>query len=879
MTWFRMVGSRLMGSFRRDRGDAEMDRELRFHLEMEEAENRRKGMSAAAARNAARRSFGNVTSAREMHREGRGFAAFETLAQDVRYGLRTMARNPGFTAVAVVTMALGIGVNSAIFSVTDAVLLRPLPYPEPDRVVEIGQEPNGGLPGKLSTLMVRYLRERFRSCEAFAPTIGNSGILVVGEHVEPVSMLEVSAAYFDVLGVRPAVGRGFSEDDEQPGSPLSAVLSDEIWRRVFAGNPDVLGESVQIGGKLYRIRGVMPPEFRTFPPRDVWAPFRFDARGAGMNYTVMGRLAHDTSRAEAQSELDVLTAGYGPDAGFPDRRRFVALDYQSNLGSDVQPALVALSWAVGMVLLIACANLACLLLARGSSRQKEIAMRAALGGGRGRIVRQLLTESVLLALLGGGLGVLFARAGISTLLALSPANYSIWNVQVDTRVLLATLAVSVAAGILFGLVPALETTRRDLRDVLQNAAGRASAGRRSAVMRRALVTAEVALCVVLLAGAGLLVRTLINLRNVELGFNSEDVLTARLSVEGDAYREPRKVTAFYDAALSRIRNLPGVEEAAVVNSIPVERGWNLPIVIPHGPNQGELISVDWRFMTPASLNVLGIPLMKGRRIEDTDVLGSAPVTLINQAFAQRFFGDDDPIGSYVQVHPFTKEMDDPPRQIVGIVGNVKSQGLMTPAIPTMLVPLRQLPAGLLGHIHRTVRWVVRTDGREEAALVPAMQQVLRSLDPQLAFSGTRTMDEVIDRSIGEQRFQMVLLSVFGALALVMAATGIYGLVAYLVASRRREIGVRMALGATRRDVAGQVIREGVLPVAAGAAVGLVASLGLAAVLQSFLFGVGASDPLTLGAVVAVILAVGVGASLIPAGRAVRISPVAALREE
>jgi len=580
---------------------------------------------------------------------------------------------------------------------------------------------------------------------------------------------------------------------------------------------------------------------------------------------------------QARAELEVLSRDYARDSGVePDKVRFVAVDLQTHIGTPVRPALVALSYAVGLVLLIACANLACLLLARGSSRRKEIAMRAALGGGRARIIRQLLTESTLLAVLGGGLGVLLAKAGVRTLLALSPLSYMLWGVEVDMRVLLVTLAASVVAGVVFGLVPAIETTKLDLRDALQQAAGRVSAGRRSALLRRALVASEVALCIALLAGAGLLIRTFVNLRNVELGFHPEGVVTAGMNLEGEAYREPRNVTAFFAQALDRIRSLPGIEAAAAVNSIPVDRGWNLPIMIPHGASKGELTSVDWCFTTLEYLEVLRIPLLRGRRIEETDTLGSAPVAVVNQQFVRHFFGDDDPLGSYVQLHKFTPDLDDPPRQIVGVIGDVKTRGLASGARPTMFVPRPQVPASLL--TLGSVNWIVRTN-TESGQMAGAMQEVIRSLDPQLTFSKVRTMEKVIDGSVGAQRFQMVLLSIFGALALVMAATGIYGLVAYLVASRRREIGIRIALGATRGDVAGQVVREGVLPVAAGTVVGIVASLGLATVLQSFLFGVGTSDPLILGAVVVVILAVGLGASLIPAGRAVRISPVAALREE
>jgi predicted permease len=493
-------------------------------------------------------------------------------------------------------------------------------------------------------------------------------------------------------------------------------------------------------------------------------------------------------------------------------------------------------------------------------------------------MRQLLTESIVLGLAGGTLGLLFAQWGAQGLVALSPTDYSNWDTGVDLRVAFATFAAAAAAGIFFGLAPSLQALRVDLRAALHEGGERTASGGR-ARSRSALVIFEVALCTVLLIGAGLLIRTYLNLRNVELGFDPSNVLTARMSLEGAKYESARNVTALYEESLARIRELPGVESAAIVSDLPVERGLNLPIRIPQGANAGEITSVDWRYASPGYFRTMRIPLLRGRYIEETDTADSTPVTIVNQEFVRRFFGDDDPLGAHVEVHRFSKEVDDRPRQIVGVVDDVKTRGLAGPALATMFVPVAQLPDGLLKIVrgYSGADWVVRTRPGVEAG--PAVRETIASLDPQQVFRGTRTMDQIIEASLSDQRFQSTLLAVFAGLALAMAAAGIYGLISYAVSQRTREIGIRMALGAKAETLLGTIVRQGIILGAVGVMLGMVASFAIARVLQGFVFGVSTSDPATFCVVGALLVVTAAVASLIPALSVLRLDPAATLRNE
>ena len=804
----------------------------------------------------------------------------ETLLRDFRYAFRTMGRNPGFTIVVVTTMALSIGTATSIFSIADAVLLRPLPYPQPERIVEIGRDQGADAIGALDARTFGALRDGYRAAAHLAAAVGGAGNLRVGDERENVSLLKVTAGYLEVLGVAPALGRGFTQEDEQHGAPLAVILSDALWRGRFGADPRVVGETVRISNELYTVAGVMPEGFRTFPPRDAWVPLRLDFRGAGYNYAAIGRLREGVTRAQAQSELEALLASLRSEGfSWPENQRLIAMGYQSRLALSVKPALVALLGAVAMVLLIACANVAGLLLARAAARQGEIAIRTALGGGRGRIARQLLTESIALGLLGGAAGLLLAYWGVEGLLALSPTDYSDWQVGVDLRVAAAALSASVLTGLLFGFVPAITASRSDVRSALHRAGARGHSGGRS-WLRGSLVVAESALCMALLVGAALLTYSFINLRNVELGFDPSNVATARMPIEGEEYKSSRRLSAFYGEALARIQTLPGIEAAAISTSLPVERGLNLPIRVPQGPDEGEITSVDWRYVSPDFFRTMRIPLLRGRSIEPADSLDSAPVVLINQEFADRFFGQIDPVGHSVELHPFTSRIDDQPRQIVGVVGNVKTRGLAAPARPTMFVPIRQVPDGLLAVVHgfHGANWVFRV-GPGTSGVMTAIQDAVASIDSRQRMIRVRQMDDVISASLSEQRFRTTVLGVFAFLALLMAVAGIYGLIAYSVRERRREFGIRMALGASARAVVASVVRRGVAMAGAGALAGVGLSLAFARVLQRFAFGVDAADPLLFLVVAILLLGAAALASLVPASALLRLSPAVTLRQE
>ncbi|MBI3664829.1 MAG: ABC transporter permease [Acidobacteria bacterium] len=803
--------------------------------------------------------------------------------QDLRYAARTLGRSPGFTATAVLTLALGIGANTAIFSVVNAVLLRPLPYPEPERLVDIMRRYRGFDDNGQSGAEFLFYREHCRSFERLAAFDGvSSGLnLVVGGEAEYVRALGASADYFRVFGAEPARGRSFQEEEDRPDGANVAVLSHALWQRRFNCDPDIVGRAVSLGGRAYTIVGVTPAGFNSIPPADVWTALHPSPRNEDPNFDVVGRLKAGVTLAQAQSEMDAVGEAFRRQSARAQEDRSVPWlrPLQSYLARSVRPALLVILGAVGVVLLIACVNTANLLLVRASSRAREIAIRAALGAGRQRIVRQLLTESVLLALAGGGLGLLVARWSVPGLLALTPAEYSIWqHVGVDGTVLGVTVALSLLTGIVFGLAPALEITRLDLSEAFKAGGGRTTSGRRAGWLRQALVVAEVALCMVLLVGAGLLVRTFMNLRRVNPGLDPHNVLTAQMSLYGDRYRTAEKLAAFYESGLARIRQLPGVEGAAVISNLPIERGLNMPAFLVDGPLAGETRMSDWRYITPDYFRVMKIPLLAGRYLEEADTARSANVAVVNQEFARRYFANGEAIGRHIQT--FRGADGERAREIVGIVGDVKERGLDGPARPVMHVPVSQAPDRALGATHYwfQVSWVVRA--REGGSgLIADMQQKVRAVDPEQPFSGFRTMEQVMAGSLRQQQFQMMLLGLFAALALALAAAGIYGLISYSVVQRTQEIGIRLALGATAGSLVRAIVWQGTALAGAGVAAGLIAALALTRLLERFVFGVGTADPATFLGVAMLLVAVAAAASLIPALRVVRLNPMDTLRVE
>ena len=873
----RMFLARIAGLFRYPRRDRDLDEEVQFHLDALAEDLQRRGLSPEDARAAARRHFGGVIQMKEAYRDQRGLPAVETFAQDVRYAVRTLLRTPGFTLAALLTLALGIGANSAIFSVVHAVLLRPLPYAEPERLVQMVWRARGYEGTGLTGPQYLAFRDDLQSLEALAAWSGAGSFnLVHGEMAEFVSGLYISKEYFTVFRVQPAVGQPFTADEDRAGGPDVAILSHALWRRQFGADPGVIGRAILLGDKPVRIAGVMPASFANQTGSDIFLPLKPGptGRGSGSNYTVAGRLRSDVTIDQAVAESAAVLGAVRNEWRLPDETTYAFRPLQETMASSVRPALLMMLGAVGLLLLIACANTASLLLARASSRGREIAVRAALGAGRTRIVRQLLTESVVLSLVGGLLGLLLAYWAVPALVALTPPAYLITDdVRVDGTVLLVTMGVAVATGLLFGLAPALSLSGQDLTEAFRDQSGRTTGGRRSALLRKTLVVGEVALCMLLLVGAGLLIQTFVRLRAVDPGFNPDGVLTARMSLQGERYSKRADVNRFYDEGLDRIRQLPGIRSVAAVSGVPIERGLNLNVDVLDGPLEVIDALTDWRYATTDYFEAMGIPIVLGRGFVPTDRAGAPPVAVVSEEFARRFFDGQSPLGHHIRIYDADGAIG-----IVGVAKDLKEGGLKGRPLPVMYVPVAQTHEGAIRttHSYFQVSWVVRADN-PGPALARQIEEQIRRLDPQQPFSAFRTMAEVKERAIATERFQMVLLAGFAGVGLVLAAAGIYGLLAYSVLQRTREFGVRVALGATRRQILMSVLRSGAMLALAGVAIGTLAALALTRTLQNFVWGVSTLDPPTFVAVAIVLVAVAAAASLVPAIRAVRLDPVRALR--
>jgi predicted permease len=874
--------TRIASLFRRDRLDAQLDDEVQFHIDMLAREHMRRGMREADARAAALRRFGGVIQMKESYRDQRGLPFLETFVQDARYGARSLRRTPAFTLAAVVTLALGMGATSAIFSVVNAVLLKPLPYPEPERIVQMFRNAGGGLQEGLDARRFQFFQEQMRSFEAFAAWRQTAFNVTAGDSAEYLPVLQVSKEYFAVFAGTPLHGRTFHPAEDVPNGPDVVVLQHRLWRRLFASNPAVLGTRVSLGERPYTIVGIMPAGFDAMRSAELYVPLRPSPTGpgSGFNYQVAGRLRPGVTRQQANAEAGVVFESYRASAtssrasSTSDEGPPQFLPCQESLSRSVRPALLMLLGAVGMLLLIACANTANLLLARASGRGREISVRAALGAGRLRIIRQLITESTLLFLAGGLLGMALAYWSVPALLAMTPDGYlPAREVRVDGTVLLVALGMSLLTGVVFGLAPALSLSRDDLVEAFKEDGTRTTSGRRSNWLRGGLVVAEVALCLLLLVGAGLLIQTFLKLRAVDLGFDPANVVTARMSLIGERYATSEAVNRFYDRGLERIRQLPGVQAAAVVSGIPIDTGLNLNFDR-LDTTEVETHLTDWRYATPGYLGMMGIEIVQGRGLTERDGTGAPRVAVVSQEFAKRYYGETQPIGRQISV--FSK---DGPIEIVGIARNVREAGLSGPVPAVMYVPVAQAgdAAVKTAHMYFQVSWVVRASSIS-SELAQRIREELRAIDPMQPITAFRSIDEVKARAMAIETFQMTLLAIFAGIGLVLAVAGIYGLMAYSVAQRTRELGIRMALGATRRRILASVLRQGAGLAISGIAVGVVAAIGLTRTLQSFVFGVSTLDLSTFVGVAVILLVVALLATLLPAFRAVRLNPVAALRE-
>ena len=813
-----------------------------------------------------------------------------TLVQDVRYGLRMLGKNPGFTAVAILTLALGIGANTVLFSVVNGVLLNPLRFAEPDRLIALyARTPNYDRASISYPNFLDWVREN-RSFYALAAYRPDDFTLSGRGEPERVAAEMVSASFFPLLRVQPVLGRTFLPEDDQIGARPVVLISGGLWKRRFGSSKDVLGQSLTLNDVAYTIVGVIPADFHytgiNFRQSDVYTPIgqwndpTFRNRRAGMGTFAVGRLKPGVTFEQAKADMDALGRHLAEQYPEVDKDTGIALvPLKQAVVGDIRPTLLVLMAAVGFVLLIACVNVANLSLARSTGRTHEFAIRLALGAGRVRVIRQLLTESLLLAMAGGGLGLLLASWGLQgALKAVPQALPRAEEVHLDGRVLLFTLAASVLAGILFGLAPAFKTSRADLQETLKEG-GRGLSGVRHRT-QRAFVVAEMALALVLLAGAGLMIRSLVRLWSVDPGFDPHNVLTFLISFPSRT-NSPQAVRATWRQLHDSLNAVPGVQAASLdASSIPMASESDLPFWLegqPKPSSQAEMKITLFYIVEPDYLNVMKIPLERGRFLSPHDDEHSPPVVVIDERFARDYFGGKDPIGKHVNFGILNVTAE-----IVGVVGHVKQFGLDEGPAPGLeaqcYFPIMQFPDRFIPLLARRVGVVARTAGSPLAQL-GSIRQVLGEVNAQSVMYDTKAMDGIIADSLAVRRFSMVLLGTFAALALVMSCVGIYGVISYLASQRTHEIGVRMALGAERWHVLQMVLREGAKLALVGVAIGVVAAFGLTRLMAKMLFGVSAHDPLTFAGVAGLLILVALVACYIPARRAAKVDPMVALRYE
>ena len=884
---FRELAVRVAAAIGINRGgrrEAELAQELRFHQEMLEERHRAAGLDPQAARRAARLELGGGAQIAEQWRDQRSLPFVDTLRQDLRYGLRMLRRAPGFTAAALLTLTLGIGANTAIFTVVDAVLLRPLPYPAADRLVTVGDRTDDGYSTNVGFATMADWRERSRSFDHLALMRTWQPTLVVEGEAERLAAVRVSWNYFDMLGVRPALGRGFTEADDHENTWRVLLLSDTLWRRRFNGDPSVVGRTIAMNDRQYRIIGVMPPtleplnEMRYYKvAADVWAPIGYELGGDSAcrgcrHLRGFGRLKAGVSRGEAAAEMNAIREQMRPEHPQEYEAGSIALvPLQDALTGDVRTALLVLLGAVGFVLLIACANVANLLLARSAARQRELTLRSVLGAGRARIVRQLLTESLMLSAAGAILGVLFARFAVEALVALAPVSLPrIDTLAIDGRVLIFTGVTTILTGLLFGLAPALRAgTARTAQTLATDSRGSVGGFSRA---RSALVVIDLVLALVLLAGAGLMLRTVASLTRVHPGFDADGILTLQFSLIGQAYAEDSAVVSFQDRTLEKIRALPGVESVALADQIPFGGNYDCRGFHAKGrmkPNTVDDPCIERYGVTPDYARLMGIPLRRGRFITAQDTATSQPVIVISEATAKLVWGDDDPIGSEVRMGNAT---EGPWRTVVGIVGDVHHADVTEPLRPALYTPETQFTDSFLVAL-------VKVSNEDPAALTGPVRQVLRELDPAVPVYDVATLPALVERSAAQRLFVMRLLGAFAIVAMLLAAIGLYGVVSYGVAQRTREVGVRVALGAQPRDVMKLILSGGFGLVAIGLLIGLATALAATRFLDALVFGVSPIDPLTFGGAAGLLTLVALAAHWVPIRRALSIDPAAALRAE
>jgi len=874
--WFYTVPLRLRSLFRRDQVEAELNEELRYHLERQVEVNTAAGMSVEEARYAALRAMHGLDQRKEECRDMRRVRLIEDLWQDSRFSLRSLLKRRGFTAVALLALALGIGANTAIFTLVNAVILRPLPYRDPDRLISVYGTRNRSAQGSVGPTDFLDYRSQNKTFEQFAA----SGSMMLPMNLtgsgepERLNASIITGNYLDTFGIRPALGRGFSLENEKTGQDQVTVLSHAFWQTRFGGDPNIVNKTINLDGKAYEVLGVMPAEVVLPQPAQLWVPINFDAdpemkmRNARFLQGI-GRLKDGVTLDQAQTDTDLIAAQLEqqyPDSNTGWSLRLIPL--REILVGGSRTMLFILFGAVGFVLLIACANVANLLLVRAAARQKEIAMRTALGASRLRIIRQMITESLLLAIFGGALGALLAVAGVKLLVRLGEDNIPrTANVKIDATVLAFTLLISLGTGLLFGLAPALRTLKENLVDTLKDGIRGGSEATVKNRTRSLLVVFESAIAVMLLIGAGLLIRSLVALQNVDPGFDPSNVLTLRVDLPRQKYSTPEKASNFFEQLETRVAGLPGVEAVGLTTDLPLSgESRDMPYGVEGRPATSDTAFVDFRRVNENYFSAMRIPLRRGRNFTEQQVRQSDKAIIVSQAFVDSVFPNEDALGKRLIIWSGIRNEA---YEIIGIVGDTRYQSLQGEPSATMYVPTRE---------SNSINLVIRTEGNP-LSLVGGVRKEVNALDPEQPIAAIRPMTAWVAMSAAAARYRTTLLGLFALLAMILAATGIYGVMSYSVAQRTQEIGVRMALGARPLDVLKLVVRHGMMLALIGVVVGLAGALALTRVMSSLLFGVTERDPITFVAVAVLLIVIAFIACFVPAHRATRIDPLIALRYE
>jgi putative ABC transport system permease protein len=862
---------------------SDLSAEMRAHLDEKIHALVASGMSREEATRTARREFGNVTLLEERSREVWQWPSLESFFADIRFAFRMLRKSPGFTAVAILTLALGIGANTAIFSLVDGIILRPLPYPHADRVVHLSWQSQTYLIPNLTTPEFIFIRDHNSSFSSLAAVRDyNTLELKTGHSTQWINAQSVSDGFFETLAVNPELGRPFTREYTRATGPSAALLSDSLWRTAFGGDPNIVGRQIVLDNESYTVTGVLPPGFKYMQPADLFVSLHLGAgmEDSGTNTDVIGRLKSGLSLAQAQAQMPLLTHEFLAQASQLEQQQgpgYIHLDvYQDYLASGHRQSLLMLLSAVGLLLLIACANVASLLLARATSRRKEISIRLALGAGRRRLLQQFLSEGLLLGIAGAVAGLAGAISILRIFVAAIPWDLpSVDRIGLDGRVLLFTSLVAIAASIIFALASFFQTRRLDLNRALKD--GRATGPDRSRVgLLNALVVGEIAIAVMLALGAGLLIQSLYNLYQEKLGFNPSHLLLMSTPFSGNP--SGAKIWNFEQQAIGRIDAIPGVQSSAIVSAAPLHDGGNIPVQRDGHP-EDSIGPTDYRSISANYFSVMGIPVLRGRAFQQDDFTPSAPVAIINETLARDWWPNENPIGGRVVVGEYQgqrfPQIIQPPREVIGVVGDVKGMFLDQPAPPTMYVPASQG----LAIFNSSTDWVIRTSA--PTGIASALRSAITGIAPDQRIVDLEPMTQLISgsSSVTQTNFESLLMGTFGAIALILTLVGVYGVLSFQVVQRTHEIGVRVALGASPRDVWRLVIGKAIKVSALGVVIGLGAALALTRFIASQLYDVRPTDPVIFAVVAILVLLVSLLAAYIPARRAMRVDPMVALRYE